>query len=932
MRRLWHCSTVLPGRSSPRPSYFVRPGRRKEQTGTRSLWFIQSLIVFAALLVCMSHMAGAAAAPSGFSRGDSIYDGRLEATPSRAHLLITRSSPKERVTAASATAWIPPIHSLGRSGVIVDLCICVASVLGSLSIILPYFIHKHNRKLRHALILGLATSDLVAALITVSTTAFLLNGGSLSDSWRYCDFSGFALATAIFTQHLWNLAIGVITYMILTHPLSRATLTVERYIVWLWPAFWALGMIVNAFPWIFLGWTDNGGYCGMVSKPSSLLSPLIQFIPRGFVFIVLLVLYTHLFFFLRRTSFFSKASSRSGGCARRNEQNVSFLHGRAPAPRGRTLASLCGDAESRATHADTAAGATHSTATNSDQTQVPSNNADLAGKGIIAAIPSATAGAGAHAARATLPKAPGSLKSTLSLKGTSLSNDKNSDPTRLTSTHGTLPRGHAAGEGGGKRGGTRRLAGLCRCFGLQPLSQNRAHDMCSSGSASCNGSGSKSGSIVNVQLRQLPVSIADAPAAGAGVEGANASASGQIAARKVCESAGAPFPLRQQVPAGDASGRNDDSTGISSTAWPALEGGTSQQETLPNAPPSHRSISRCTNPSPTILPVVALNGGSHMDDFTRRADESNANFGDDEEGNNDDDDEGIAPTRWALSPRKDAVDFQMTSPPQEHLNHFSNVDFAPLDAVTSIEGALTSRVAGAMSLGANASRPNSAKSDNFFKTHPSARPWTPMSLVAPTLVGSPTTPSGAAAGPHNFKLEPGEELHWGQNVGGPSRRNSRAISAAAPAHASVGGDSGADCSGTGEGEHSASSSAGAEGVESIGSTLNRQASVLMLLYPTAYCILFSVSIIRLISDLATDNKLTSPGKTTALYSVSRWFVFAQGAFDAVIFQIVEKHFRKRMKRRRKRALGEQVDEEFLCKVTRRVVGAYRRLFGRGISS
>lgn len=43
---------------------------------------------------------------------------------------------------------------------IVDLVICILSFLGALAIILPYVLNKRARKLRHSLILGLATSDL----------------------------------------------------------------------------------------------------------------------------------------------------------------------------------------------------------------------------------------------------------------------------------------------------------------------------------------------------------------------------------------------------------------------------------------------------------------------------------------------------------------------------------------------------------------------------------------------------------------------------------------------------------------------------------------------------------------------------------------------------------------------------------------------------
>jgi len=108
--------------------------------------------------------------------------------------------------------------------------------------------------------------------------------------------------------------------------------------------------------------------------------------------------------------------------------------------------------------------------------------------------------------------------------------------------------------------------------------------------------------------------------------------------------------------------------------------------------------------------------------------------------------------------------------------------------------------------------------------------------------------------------------------------------------------------------HSTNSIRSGACVESLGSTLNRQASILMLLYPMAYVLLFSVSIIRIVVDLADPVPLGGMEMRSqrALHSVARWFIFAQGLFDAIIFQLVERHFRSRMKRRRKEALGEPV--------------------------
>lgn len=49
-----------------------------------------------------------------------------------------------------------------RSTDIIDLVICLLSIVGCMVIIVPHVLSKKTRKLRHSLILGLATSDLVS--------------------------------------------------------------------------------------------------------------------------------------------------------------------------------------------------------------------------------------------------------------------------------------------------------------------------------------------------------------------------------------------------------------------------------------------------------------------------------------------------------------------------------------------------------------------------------------------------------------------------------------------------------------------------------------------------------------------------------------------------------------------------------------------------
>lgn len=95
--------------------------------------------------------------PRGFSRHDSwcLY----------ARIAFSTMALFARSTLAAST--LDPYENgsgreLGNHANIVDLVICLASIIGSLIIIFPYVMSKHSRKLRHSLILGLAVSDLIS--------------------------------------------------------------------------------------------------------------------------------------------------------------------------------------------------------------------------------------------------------------------------------------------------------------------------------------------------------------------------------------------------------------------------------------------------------------------------------------------------------------------------------------------------------------------------------------------------------------------------------------------------------------------------------------------------------------------------------------------------------------------------------------------------
>jgi hypothetical protein len=252
-----------------------------------------------------------------------------------------------------------------------------------------------------------------------------------------------------------------------------------------------------------------------------------------------------------------------------------------------------------------------------------------------------------------------------------------------------------------------------------------------------------------------------------------------------------------------------------------------------------------------------------------------------------------------MKPRRDVRDFQMISSPREHLKHYA---LSPM------------RTQGV---------PRPPGTDSGSMSHPAS----PRTAKAPLDPTSEDVYEGREKGVQpRFDDMLGEDWTWGMEVGG---QDTSAAPAPVPAphvrhagsrkdrkrskwwrHSSrhaggLGGHDRTDANGVA----STGSTVDEHGVESLGSTLNRQASVLMLLYPLAYCLLFSVSIARIITDFtrpAPVGRVKDPNEP--LRAVSRWFIFAQGAFDAIIFQIVERHFRKRMKRKRQIAAGEAVPQ------------------------
>ncbi len=636
-------------------------------------------------------------------------------------------------------------------------------------------------------------------------------------------------------------------------------------------------------PWIVFGWTDAGGYCSLRTVQGNLTAPLLQFVPRALVFVLLIVLYAKLFFFLRRTSFFSKVSSRNGpGSAvanaaaggaigrfanfKRGSRGVSAQHETESARRS-ALRSAVGmdDAIGRGTGTGTGTGAgqVESLAT----AQLSRRSVGLRSSGPGETLHSEHLVGNKHGqpseADSHSPKRPNS----------SLADTVEDEADTFEEEKGSIP--------------------------LSPIAP------------SSEASGSSSD--------------------GKGTLGSDGQAQRRAAA--AAAAAGEVDPLDSSAPAQPVSSWRR------ASAAPALP-------TLSHSAPAFRNVFQQPNDTTSPSPL-----GPRAPETPRRGSEAQKDLeleDDDEDDLGPDDSPLPHPDPFAsfrpMKPRKDAKDFAMSSPPQEHLHHliYERRGSAPVGSVSSHGPGLGSGPTGSILTNGNGRSSNMAAppinadyggsrngSSRASTTHPretggSMAQRSNMMGLANFLAESNGPPTGGSTQPlysgHGGEQvtildDPeaglgGDDFAWGQNVtagarnGGKSRRGSAAANAY-----------GATSDGS-------TSSSQHEPVESLGTTLNRQASVLMLLYPVAYCLLFSVSIIRIITDLANrGNPNPASVSRDALHSISRWFIFAQGAFDALIFQFIERQFRLRMKRRRRKALGEAVPDT----LSQRAVGRVKKM-------
>ncbi|KAN0060733.1 hypothetical protein ACQY0O_007391 [Thecaphora frezii] len=900
----------------------------------------------------------------------------------RADILLSRPLGLMAARAASPAPLAPPpmglvrrasvfsIRGIGNAGNIVDLIICLLSLLGSIVIILPFLLSKSSRKLRHALIFGLATSDLIASIDVIISTSCLLAGVDLTRARAFCGFLGYILSTAVFTQHCWNLGIALVTYMILVHPLSNFTLTVEKRLIWLWPLFWGVPLLIHGVAWIWVKYEYTGGYCTMNTLGA--FTAIFQFVPRAAVTLVVIVLYTHLFFFLRRTNLFKAVSNASGsrqqsGSNSTHQHNESFVDALAIGARSKPEGGSADGVADVDGHFF--ATAPYITASSNSSTTEPGSGSSSSKRSLRARFVSA-----AGHQRLSVARQDGEADAGPDIPMVIRRNFMTEEPTiELQDLNSSIaPDQSCVGD---SLDNTERLQAVTT-HDLDGLGTGMfGRDGADAASASMKGrrtveannwSVRQAGPRVSPGRMDLPSpivlvdsapsspkskasrdgiyrsrSLSDPPSSG--LQGSfvlstsNGSTDGLVGGFRLPMSQPS-VNKRPLENGGDVTDASPGPTTSDARHVPGRpRGPVASPRTFPRSPSSNKGsllspVSK--RPSTTeSYQTRQLLPSNRIGDFNGRPGRvgasshtymvggktgqrmlvRRASFGDLSESS--DSDEDLYSFR-PMQPRKDVADFGMTSAPREHLKHLN----APK---------IWANVGEALALGGHPSEgPSSTRSGGGDLSDPAN-----LSIAVPM----PATEQ-------DFEQALGDDWRWGMDVTSPRTLDHRGSQADGSNEKKASEQSGPGsrllrkmCGGWSS-EHrqhaglgsvgqassdtAASLSSDGQGVESLGSTLNRQASLLMLLYPAAYVLLFSVSIIRIIDDLASEYG-TSPSQDV-LHSVSRWFIFAQGLFDAIIFQFIEQQFRKRMKRRRKRAMGEAIDDPFWTKVGKDAVRLGKR--------
>lgn len=192
------------------------------------------------------------------------------------------------------------VTSWDRSVNAINIGIGLLSILGSAGMILPYIFVPRLRALRHRLILGLAFADLCISLNMTSLAIYLAHDRSRT-SWSIehvaCQVAGQFTVTSIVATHLWAGFIAYGTFLLLVAPFSPVLRLIDRYYLPLAVLIFSISAAIAAGTFHSKGFVFFGGYCTVRPGP---YNAFVVLGPRVLAFFVIIIVYTRLYFFLRR--------------------------------------------------------------------------------------------------------------------------------------------------------------------------------------------------------------------------------------------------------------------------------------------------------------------------------------------------------------------------------------------------------------------------------------------------------------------------------------------------------------------------------------------------------------------------------------------------------------------------------------------------------
>ncbi|CAE6487442.1 unnamed protein product [Rhizoctonia solani] len=169
--------------------------------------------------------------------------------------------------------------------------------------------HRHF-PLRERMLLGLFISHLWTSTIILTSHLMSLSRSSQVFLGQFCYVQTIAVSTGVLTTHLWTIALAVITYLCLAHPLGSIIPRIEG--AWFGIGLWiyALAIGLSTALWKLDGAMYIGGYCdfgGEVWK----YGELMNLVPRLCVLLTIFSIYIQLHMLLRSRRRSVKNASQS---------------------------------------------------------------------------------------------------------------------------------------------------------------------------------------------------------------------------------------------------------------------------------------------------------------------------------------------------------------------------------------------------------------------------------------------------------------------------------------------------------------------------------------------------------------------------------------------------------------------------------------------